>query len=212
MLYRFALGFIVFASCSLQAQTTSMTGDYYLTGVMETASGFRLNTDSTFEFFFSQGALDRVGSGTWSVKNNTILFNSKRRPALDFALIESRRIPGDSVVIIIKDRNTAILRYVDCLLKGSSGNQKGTTDADGIIIFPAQDVEAISLIFQLCPDRYSEFIPEARNRNYFVFRMEPWIAEVFFEQFQLTILNNRLIGRHPLLKGDNFQYVKRNTE
>ncbi|MFT3827337.1 MAG: hypothetical protein QM731_25640 [Chitinophagaceae bacterium] len=212
MLYRLAFSIIILSSCSLQAQTASMVGDYYLTGVMETASGFRLNADSTFEFFFSQGALDRAGSGTWSIKNNTIFFNSKRRPPLDFALVESRKVPGDSVVIVIKDRNTALLRYVDCLLKGSGGSQKGTTDADGVIVFPAQDVDAISLIFQLCPDRYSEFIPESRNRNYFVFRFEPWIADVFFDHFHLTVLNNRLTGLHPLLKGDNFQYVRSKSE
>jgi len=36
-----------------QLQTDSITGAYYLKGVMETASGFKLNADSTFEFFFS---------------------------------------------------------------------------------------------------------------------------------------------------------------
>ena len=44
-----------------QTPSQSVAGEYYLNGVMETASGFRVNADSTFEFFFSQGALDRQG-------------------------------------------------------------------------------------------------------------------------------------------------------
>ena len=40
----------------------SLAGEYYLKAVMETASGFNPHSDSTFEFFFSYGALDRYGS------------------------------------------------------------------------------------------------------------------------------------------------------
>ena len=36
------------------AQTAApIAGQYYLEGVRETASGFKLNEDSSFEFFFS---------------------------------------------------------------------------------------------------------------------------------------------------------------
>jgi hypothetical protein len=38
----------------LHAQMNDVTGEYYLRGVMETASGFRFNADSTFDFFFSR--------------------------------------------------------------------------------------------------------------------------------------------------------------
>jgi hypothetical protein len=39
----------------MKAQTifsSSPVGEYYLRGVMETACGFKLNEDSTFQFFF----------------------------------------------------------------------------------------------------------------------------------------------------------------
>ena len=42
---------------------STVAGEYYLQGVMETASGFKLNEDSTFQFFFMYGAMDRVGEG-----------------------------------------------------------------------------------------------------------------------------------------------------
>jgi hypothetical protein len=46
----------------MMAQTNNITGVYNLRGVMEMASGFKLNNDSSFEFYFSYGALDRYGS------------------------------------------------------------------------------------------------------------------------------------------------------
>ena len=48
----------------------SPVGEYHLTGVMETASGIRINQDSTFDFYFSYGAIDREGHGKWSYRNN----------------------------------------------------------------------------------------------------------------------------------------------
>ncbi|MEP6725590.1 MAG: hypothetical protein ABJC98_07235, partial [Bacteroidota bacterium] len=55
----------LFFSISLNAQQNKMeaAGVYFLKGVMETASVFELKPDSSFEFFFSQGALDRGGKG-----------------------------------------------------------------------------------------------------------------------------------------------------
>jgi hypothetical protein len=47
---------------------------------METASGFKINEDSSFEFYFSYGALDRYGSGKWNIKNDSIILNSKLFP------------------------------------------------------------------------------------------------------------------------------------
>jgi hypothetical protein len=55
----------------MHAQNNTAAGIYNLEGVMETASGFKLNADSTFEFYFSYGALDSMvkGSGNLSTIN-----------------------------------------------------------------------------------------------------------------------------------------------
>ena len=46
--------FLIIAFSTMEAQQTiqTITGEYYLKGIMETASGFKLNEDSTFDFFF----------------------------------------------------------------------------------------------------------------------------------------------------------------
>ena len=57
-------------------QKDSIAGEYYLEGVMETASVIQLNPDFTFKFFYSYGALDRYGSGKWAIEDNIIELNS----------------------------------------------------------------------------------------------------------------------------------------
>src|SRR5438477_12312076 len=78
---------LFFLNNSIMAQTNDLTGVYNLRGVMEMASGFKLNKDSSFEFYFSYGALDRYGSGKWSLINNKIVFNSKPYPGNDFKMV-----------------------------------------------------------------------------------------------------------------------------
>src|SRR5919112_422061 len=84
---------------------SSMQGEYFLRGVMETASGFKLNADSTFEFFYSYGALDRYGSGKWRQVNGNIIFESRARPPQDFALIKSEKSPDNFTTTRLVDDN-----------------------------------------------------------------------------------------------------------
>jgi hypothetical protein len=57
----------------------NIAGIYSLEGVMETSSAFQLNSDSGFEFYFSYGALDRHGSGKWSLKRRQAPLITKRQ-------------------------------------------------------------------------------------------------------------------------------------
>ena len=190
----------------MHAQT--ITGEYYLQGVMETASGFKLNADSSFEFFFSYGALDRSGKGKWTLQSDSvILFNSDKRPPLDFSLAKHAATGDKNMIIQIEDNNKNILRYVQGFIKTNAGEQAFEVDNGGIAQIEKQKIDSIGLIFTLCPDRYSVF-PVADNDNYFVFHFEPWIAEVFFENFELKYLNNTLVGKHPLLNGSEYTYEK----
>jgi hypothetical protein len=200
-----------YLSGSLAAQTVKprISGEYLLEGVMETASGFKLNTDSTFQFFYSIGALDRYGSGKWSVYDSIVVFNSsKARPEKDFALLASKQIPGNLITIKITDKNNVILPFTECSIKAGPLKTMKRTNEEGFARFQKQDMDAISLLFTLCPDRSSVFPVTNASHNYFEFKIENWIAEVFFENFALKIDNNRLTGDHPLLKGMEYSYVR----
>ena len=194
--------------CITHTVAQNISGTYYLSGVMETASGFQLNKDSSFEFFFSYGALDRYGKGKWSLlKDSVIVLNSSQRPQYDFKLAKDSITKEKNIIIQVDDNNKNILQYVQGFAKTKSGEKYFEMNSDGIAQIKNQQIDSVALIFSLCPDRYSVF-PVTDKSNYFLFNIEPWIAEVFFKNFILKYTNNTLMGKHPLLEKKEYTYEK----
>jgi hypothetical protein len=186
----------------------SLVGEYYLAGVPEMASGFKLDPDNTFQFFLMYGALDRYGSGEWKEGDGRVIFQSKPWSGKDFALVESKVVEDNAVVIKITDANDEVLRHVQASLKGMEGTWQ-PADESGIIQFQKQDVvSGISLVFAFCPERFSVFRIDNPLHNYYEFRFEPWIVEYFFDDFQLEIMEEGLKGAHPMMDGKDFYYER----
>ncbi|MBD0353512.1 MAG: hypothetical protein ICV65_20400 [Flavisolibacter sp.] len=186
----------------LQAQPRQedLTGSYYLTGVMETASGIRLNKNGTFDFFYSYGALDRFGSGTWEQKgNNSIVLNSRPYPGSDFKLITSSESNSSIATIRLDEKNTSLLKYTYCIVKENGFVRQYSFNEKGIITFPAQPIDTLFLIFEFCPEKISSFPIINHTMNNFTFQSEPWLLEVFFRDFTLLRTSDGLEGGHPLL-------------
>lgn len=200
--------FCVFASPLAAQQANDLAGSYFLKGVKETASGFQLKPNYTFTFFFTYGGLDRYGSGRWSQEKNTIVFNSRVKPARDFKLLSARKVNDNFVTIKFTDNNPGIVRNIECILYTPRGRQKLFTGNDGVVKFPKNTVDSLQVFSPLFPDHPFTFIVTNKIQNSFEFAFEKWIAEVFFEDFALTLNNNMLVGQHPLLKGNQFRYVK----
>lgn len=196
---------------NMKAQSTisSPIGEYYLQGVPETACGFKLDSDSSFQFFFSYGALDRFGQGRWAVKNGFVVFNSRPGPAHDFALTQSTADNKNGLTIQIKDENPVLLHHVQVIIKGNGKEQAGMTGEKGMIQFTSQPIDIIELVFEFCPEKKSVFTIEAKKSNYFEFRFEPWIMEVFFQNFQLHLAKDGFMGGHPFSDKTSFHYKKR---
>lgn len=190
----------------LKAQT--ITGQYYLHGVMETASGFKFNADLTFAFFYSYGAIDRAGSGTYTIKDNHVILNSIGRNEKDFKLIKSKHNSYDGVTIKITDANAMARKYVSCSIATAEGMQRAQTNEDGIAQFQKQQADSIILIHLLFPDRPSIFQITGKSDNYFEFTIEPTIVNVYFHNLTLKISEVELTGGHPLIEGDQFHYEK----
>jgi hypothetical protein len=203
-------GSFLLSISSSPAQQIKMeaTGVYFMRGVMETASVFELKPDSSFEFFFSQGALDRYGKGTWHKEADSIVFNSRPRPAKDFVWVSSKTTNDNFITVKLAEKNTMILPYTDVTIRAGDKVLRQTTDSHGEAHFPLQSVTGIALLFRLCPDRASVFNIKNSRHNFFEFRMEPWIAEIFFENFSLQLAGKELSGKHPLLQGQVFRYEK----
>lgn len=202
------LQLLVMNNHQLHAQTHPMfqPGEYYLHGVMEVASGFRFNEDLTFDFFFSYGALDRMGKGTWEQQGDSLVLNSPPKPDKDFILIkaEHRSMPG--IIIQISDTNEMVLSYAYCRVQTPQGEMEGESDNRGAIRFEATAVSNISLIHQIWPDRFSEFPVDDPSFNYFEFNIDPRIVEVAFDNLVIYLDGENLRGHHPLMKGDGFKY------
>ena len=191
-----------------QQKTNTAIGEYYLSGVMETASGFKLNPDSTFQFFFSYGALDRSGSGTWKQEGNNIIFNSKPGTK-GIALINSNSVDNDKLTIKITDANSSLRSHVYALLKSGDKHAEEITDKNGMISFPKQQVDSIALILEFCPEKLFIFTNNNKLHNNFEFRFEKDMMEVFFDHFVLSLHEEEgLEGQHPLLKEGIYHFKK----
>ena len=207
-IFSLLLSICLFRSLLPAQQTNDIAGSYFLEGVKETTSGFRLKSNYTFTFFFTYGGLDRYGSGRWTPEENTIVFNSRRKPARDFKLLSARRVNDNFVTIKFTDNNPGIIRGMECILYTARGRQKLFTGDDGIVKFPKNEVDSIQVLSPLFPDHPFTFIVTNKIQNNFEFAFEKWISEVFFEDFTLLLTDNMLVGQHPLLNGNRFRYVK----
>jgi hypothetical protein len=195
----------------MEAQkTATVSGEYYLRGVMETASGFKLNEDSTFEFFFSYGALDRSGHGNWKLKDNRVILNSSKPNGQSFLLVNNKHEDNDLMTIKILDDNAFFLSSVYAIVKSGNKPVESLTNKTGIVTFPKQPVDSIMLLFEFAPEKTAVFTFNNNNKedNYFEFRFDPTVLDVFFEDLSLTIDEHELSGQHPLLKQGIYHFMR----
>lgn len=192
-----------------QMEDRDLAGEYYLHGVMEVASGFQLREDHTFEFFFSYGAMDRSGSGTWKVDGNNIVLNSAPWPGTDFKLEKQEHHKQKEIVVQVKDKNKMLLGYIGGILSGDGQVQELQSDNDGVITFAAQTADTISLYHQFYSDALSVFPVKDQKANYFEFTFLPHLGTVFFQNFILTPDQQELTGGNPLMKKEQlYHYAK----
>jgi hypothetical protein len=209
---KFTLKVLLFLMITTQmtAQSVSPAGIYYLEGVMETESGMKLDADSTFEFFFSQGALDRTGKGRWIVKGDEIILQSDSLPAKGFVLVKSVKIKGKKNVVVVKESNAMLLSFVYVQLSGGSPSEFLKLGNDGTMELETGNVNKVEFLFELCPERIHEFTPLHSGDNYFEFTIHPTIMDVYFDNVKAKLTEGGFEGQHPLLKGESFFYRKNN--
>ena len=188
--------------------TDKIEGEFYLQGVREMASGFLLKPDHTFRFFFTYGALDRYGTGKWEVKGDKLVLNSAPGPGNDFALVSSHKTENEFINIAVDHENPMLLNYVYVSLQNGKEGSWEKMNSHGNVQYPPQEIKTISLLFEFCPERFSVFQIEDPGHNEFIFRPEPWLVEVFLDHFELQIINGELMGKHPLMDGDQFTYSR----
>jgi len=197
-----------FTTLFAQKQESDVTGSYFFEGGREPASGFQLKSNNTFTFFFTYGGLDRYGSGIWETDKNTLIFNSRSRPRKNFQVLSAKRVNDNFVTVKFSNDNAGLNRDIECILYTARGRQKLYTNDEGIVKFPKNVVDSIQMFSAIFPDHPFTFIVTNKIENSFEFAFDKSIAEVFFQDFTLLLTNEMLVGKHPLLNGNQFRYVK----
>jgi hypothetical protein len=193
-----------------KVNTQNLAGVYNLVGVMETAAGFKLNEDSTFEFYFSYGALDRYGSGKYSREGDHVVFNSAPWSGKDFKLLQSSIGKTNHVVFELKEKNNMLLPYVYFTIFNKGKQTQLKTNSHGMAEAMAQPVDSIGVQFEFTPERISIFKLSNPKHNYFAFAFEQWIVEVYFKNYKLKISPEGLTGKLFLLGEKEFDFERSN--
>jgi hypothetical protein len=100
-----------------------------------------------------------------------------------------------------------VIRNIFCRIQTPQGELEGETNQYGEITFDKTSVDQISLIHEFWPDRFSDFLINEKDHNYFEFTIERSIVQVEFKNLVLKIEKNGLKGPHPVMQGEEFRYV-----
>lgn len=190
---------------TLHAQ--DITGEYYMEGLREAASGFQINADSTFEFFYSEGALDRYAKGHYTITANRIRFNTAAAPKTDFRILSRSAREGSNFYLKVSDPNKMLQAYVSATASAGSQRLALESRGDGSIVFPFRAIDSIELVFMFCPERSTSIYPKAKE-NYIEVGFEPWLFELFFSNLELIAGKDELIGGNPMFTGKEYHYRK----
>lgn len=178
----------------LFAQTDKqIAGIYNLEGIMETAAGFRLKPDHTFEYMFTYGAADKWGKGTWKLNGTQlILTSSNKQPASDFILKSSDASRKGGVLIKITDAQGRPMQHIKCRLGGEAGeNQR--TDEKGEANFKTIQNGKLELYHPIYSVRISEIRLKSSHTNFLV-QPAGDLSEVYFKDLAFQVAADQIIS------------------
>ena len=199
--------FLINTPIYMQAQDKSPVGEYYLTGVTETAAGFKINKDSTFEFFFSYGALDRSGSGTWAYKSGRVLFNSPNLGAPFLLSNLSKEAPGD-ITLHVTTPDPVFQSACFGILMNKGAMSEPVQCHNSVIRFQAQDTDSLMVLFEFTPEKRALFAFNSKEYNTAHLKPSETLLQVQFDHLSFVFDGNSLTGSLPLLKPGEYKFEK----
>ncbi|POY37115.1 hypothetical protein C3K47_08645 [Solitalea longa] len=181
--FLFALLLIVSA-----ANAQNVTGIFMLHGVMETAAGFQLLEDGTFEYFFSYGAADKWGKGLWKKEGNKIIFNSfHKQPLADFKLSSATKTQDKFITLRVADTLNRPYRYVACRLN----DNEETTNENGEVRYPLDTARFLQMYHPIFSLRLTTLTLD-KDKNSFLIAPTCDLSEVFFDDLSFSIGENEI--------------------
>ena len=171
-------------------QEKSVIGIYMLEGVMETAAGLELKPDHTFEYWFTYGAADKWGKGTWKLTGQKLQLTSHHtQPEQDFVLKQSDNNYKQGIRIIIIYEPGKPLQYVKCRL----GNETAESDASGEVDFKNIADGQLEMYHPIYGTRLTR-ISLDKNKTNFVIATAADPSEVYFRNFELEAKPDELVA------------------
>ena len=188
-------------------------GEYYLKGVMETASGFNLHQNNTFEFFFSYGALDRHGYGTWSEgKKGTLVLNSDYNNQMPFEILAEKKENNSGLVITLPDYNKALQSETKIVVTYKETEEEQVVSSDGAFHFIAPFADKIVITCLYYIDNPATLFPSKEKNNYIELKPNHNLPLVHFIGAVYTINENTLKGKIHFMDEERiFDFEKHNN-
>ena len=182
---------------SLKAQ--QIEGVYRMSGGHEMVAAFQFKKDSSFEFYFIYGAVDRKSSGHFNIHDRIIVLHADKVPGRDFTIVRQEK-RGDGTSIKISNPNPSLVRNVVGIFKKGTEEDDQYSNDQGDIHSNLTDCDSVFVIHTLFPDVPTPVKENQGNKNnYFELTLNPSLAEVSFKNFTLSINEEGLTGSLPWL-------------
>lgn len=185
------------SSSSSKAQ--QIEGVYRMTGGHEMVAAFQFKKDSSFEFYFIYGAVDRKSSGRFTIHDRVIILHGDKVPGRDFTIVRQEK-RGEGTSIKISNPNPSLVRNVVGIFKKGTQEDDQYSNDKGDIHSNLNDCDSVYVIHTLFPDVPTSIKQNQGNRNnYFELTLNPSLAEISFKDFTLSINEEGLTGSLPWL-------------
>ncbi len=198
---------LLMATQPIQAQP--IEGIYRMSGGHEMVAAFEFKKDSSFQFYFIYGAVDRNSIGHFTIQNGTIILQARKVPGKDFTIIRQEK-RGDGTSIKITNPNTHLVKNVAGIFKKGNELDQQMSDSEGNMHSLLNDCDSIFVMHTLFPDVPTLVKKDAGDRNnYFELGLNPSLAELSFQDFSLKITGEGLTGYLPwLFERDKALFIK----
>lgn len=185
-------GFALLALC-VACQGADVAGHYVLQGVREVGSELLLRPDGGFEYMLAYGAADYAARGKWKKDGNVVVLTSDIPAAKPFRLVSSEKATHDDVRIRVQGAGGQPVPHIEAML----GKTEGTTDNDGVAIYPSATARK-NVVFRIPVYQFqSEPLPLNESHNSFVFEINgEAITTVPFKAERLAIRDGNLELRY----------------
>ena len=178
---------------------SSITGEYYLQGVMETACGIYLKPDNTFQCFYIYGALDRHGWGTWKENGSgEIILNTDYGDAVPFSIATQEKRNEKGLTVVINNYNEIFLRNTEVMASYEKHDDIRGINTKKQFHFLKESPEKLTVVCVFFGDNPATILPDP-SMNYIGLSVHESLIYMQFRNAVFTVKDNMITGMIPYI-------------